>query len=114
MLKAGTAARRRTLTGGTIYEPTALQSLVVDVLGRIDGLLQQTKADWVGHIKVLIGDGNVAMYGSVTMAGDAPTWAGQLTAGLERAELTIYAAIYTLTDAQVAAAVDEALAEQSL
>ena len=33
-----------------------------------------------------------------------------MTPPVSQAELTIYAAIYTLTDAQVAAAVDQALA----
>jgi hypothetical protein len=113
MLKAGTAARRRTQTWETAQAPAEVRQQIETLLQSIDTLLQQN-ADWVGHIKILISSGAETSYGSITTAGDTPRWSGTLTAPVSQAELTVYAAIYTLTDAQVAAAVDQALATDLL
>lgn len=109
MLKAGTAARRRTQSWETPQAPDEVRQRIEALLRSIDALLQQS-ADWVGHVKILISSGAETSYGSITTAGDTPRWSGTLAEPVSQAELTIYAAIYTLTDAQVAAAVDQALA----
>lgn len=109
MLKAGTAARRRTQSWETPQPPAEIRQQIETLLRNIDALLQAS-ADWVGHVKILISSGAETSYGSITTAGDTPRWSGTLTAPVSQAELTVYAAIYTLTDAQVAAAVDQALA----
>lgn len=110
MLKAGTAARRRTLTWPAPQAPESAKAMIVALLHEIDTRLQRSKADWVGHVKILISGGDNTMYGSITTADDQPRWSGALTAALTKAEMTVYAAIYTLTDPQVAEAVDGALA----
>lgn len=110
MLKAGTAARRRTLRWSAAQEPPAITDMIVALLHDIDRRLQQHTTDWVGHVKILISSGDQTMYGSITAADDPPHWAGALLSAADRAEMTVYGAIYTLTDAQVAQAVDGALA----
>ncbi|HEX6289342.1 MAG TPA: hypothetical protein VFZ66_09140 [Herpetosiphonaceae bacterium] len=109
MLKAGTAARRRTYTWEPARPAAEARQQIEALLHTIDRLLQERNSAWVGHVKILIGSGAEAAYGSITTAADQPRWSGTLAAPIRQAELTIYAAIYTLTDAQVAAAVDEAL-----
>jgi hypothetical protein len=114
MLKAGTAARRRSQHWEIAQDPADVRQGIEALLHRIDTLLQQSNAAWVGHVKILISSGSETSYGSITTADDSPRWSGTLATPLSRAELTIYAAIYTLTDAQVAAAVDQALAAADL
>jgi hypothetical protein len=114
MLKAGTAARRRTLSWETAQPAADVRQQIEVLLHSIDTLLQQQNADWVGHVKILISSGAETSYGSVTSSGDTPRWSGTLSAPVSRAELTIYAAIYSLIDAQVAAAVDQSLAAADL
>jgi hypothetical protein len=114
MLKAGTAARRRSQRWQDAQYPQELRHAIEALLRSIDALLQQHSAAWVGHVKILITSGSETAYGSITTADDPPHWSGLLTMPISQAELTIYAAIYTLTDAQVAAAVDGALAAADL
>jgi hypothetical protein len=114
MLKAGTAARRRTYTWDTAQQPADVYQQIETLLQAIDQLLQKSSQDWVGHVKILILNGAETAYGSITAAGDPARWSGTLTTPLHQAEVTIYAAIYTLTDAQVAAAVDQGLATADL
>ena len=109
MLKAGAAARRRSLMWDAPRTPDHLRRLIEALLRYIDTRLQRARPEWVGHVKVLITNDAESSYGSLTSADDQPQWAGTLTAPVQRAELTIYAAIYALTDAEVAAAVDGAL-----
>lgn len=109
MLKAGTAARRRTLSWTAAQSPEAIQQQIAALLGAVDQRLQPMLADWVGHVKIMLLNDAETMYGSVTAAADPPRWAGMLRTPLSRGELTVYAAIYNLTDAQVAQAVDGAL-----
>jgi hypothetical protein len=108
MLKAGTAARRRSLRWNTAQSPDALQGQVAALLTAIDERLRARNDAWIGHVKILI-SGEQSMYGSITAAGDPPHWAGKLTAPLDRAEITVYAAIYDLTNDHVADAVDTSL-----
>lgn len=110
MLKAGTAARRHSLMWDEPQTPDQVRMAIETLLRNIDARLQTAKADWVGHVKVLVTNGAESAYGSLTTADDQPRWAGLLATAVQRAELTVYAAIYALTDAQVAAAVDGALA----
>ena len=112
MLKAGTAARRHALTWPQAHTPDDVRRQVAALMRGVDKRLQQHKAHWVGHVKVLISGGGTTIYGSITTADDQPRWSGSLNCALSHADLTIYAAIYTLTDAQVAAAIDGALAQQ--
>lgn len=114
MLKAGTAARRRTLTWPTAQSPEAIQQQIATLLRAIDQRLQPMQADWVGHVKIMLLTDAETMYGSVTAAADPPRWAGLLHTPVSRGELTVYAAIYSLTDAQVAQAVDGVLATLDL
>lgn len=114
MLKAGTAARRRTPTWATPQPPESVRAQIVVLLRAIDQRLQTDSAGWIGHVKILITGGDATTYGSITAADDEPRWSGVLDAPIDRGELTVYAAIYGLTDAQVAAAVDGALAERPL
>lgn len=111
MLKAGTAARRHTLSWETAQSPAAIQQQIVALLRAIDERLQPAQPEWVGHVKIMLISGAETTYGSLTTAGDQPRWSGQLHTPLSRGELTVYAAIYGLSDAQVAQAVDGALAQ---
>lgn len=110
MLKAGTAARRRTLRWPGPQQPEAIRAQIVALLQAIDERLQPAQAEWVGHVKIMLINGPETTYGSLTTAADTPRWAGTLSTPVSRGELTIYAAIYGLNDAQVAQAVDGALA----
>jgi hypothetical protein len=109
MLKAGTAARRRTLNWNDSQRADQLRALVESLLRAVDERLTPASDAWIGHVKVLMTAAGDSAYGSITAAGDSPRWAGRLTQPATHAELTIYAAIYSLTDAQVARAVDESL-----
>lgn len=109
MLKAGTAARRRTLQWNAAQSPDALRGQIAALLTAIDERLRARDDAWIGHVKILISGGEQSMYGSITAAGDPPHWAGALATELDRAEMTVYAAIYGLTDADVAVAVDSTL-----
>lgn len=109
MLKAGTAARRQTLHGDGALTATDVKNSVEQFLQRLDSALQQADPQWVGHAKLLLSQGKHTFYASITAAGDTARWSGT-PVDLERAEATLYAAIYGLVDAQVAAAVDDTLA----
>lgn len=109
MLNAGTAARRRSLTWTSAQTPEQVRLQIETLLRAIDARLSAAAPDWVGHTKILVADDAQSAYGSITAAGDAPQWAGRLSRPLRQAEMTIYAAIYGLNDAQVAQAVDQAL-----
>jgi hypothetical protein len=109
MLKAGTAARRRTLSWDAAESPEAIQQQITALLHAIDERLQPMHAEWVGHVKIMLINGPETIYGSITAAADQVRWAGKLSAALRQGELTVYAAIYSLSDAQVAQAVDGAL-----
>jgi hypothetical protein len=109
MLKAGTAARRRTLTLAQPQTPDDMRTRIAALLEDIGGRLREVNAQWIGHVKIMISSGNESTYGSLTAATDRPHWAGALSSTILNAELTVYAAIYSLTDAQVAQAVDGAL-----
>ena len=111
MLKAGTAARRRTLNWQEPQSPDALREQIAELLAGIGGRLASAHPQWIGHIKVMVTSGPEATYGSLTAATDRPQWAGALESPLTHAEMTVYAAIYSATDAQVAQAVDSALAD---
>ena len=109
MLKAGTAARRRTVRLGASLAPDAVRIAVEDVLHTLDQRLKQRDARWGGHCKLLVTAGEQTAYASLTAAGDRPRWAGT-PVELAEAEATIYVAIYGWTDADVAEALDGALA----
>ncbi len=114
MLKAGTAARRRSLAWDEPQTPAAIREQVATLLQGVGTALQAVQSHWIGHVKIMVSAGSEAMYGSVTAAGDRPQWAGQLRTNTALAEMTVYAAIYNLTDAQVAEAVDTTLARSGL
>ncbi len=111
MLKAGTVARRSTLSWPEPQPPEALRKQIAVLLAGIGGRLASVNPQWIWHIKVMVTSGAEATYGSLTAATDRPQWAGALGHALTHAEMTVYAAIYSLTDAQVAQAVDSALAD---
>ena len=114
MLKAGTAARRRTVHWLEPRSPEATRALVTELLGAIGERLKAVNPQWIGHVKIMIAGGGEACYCSLTAAVDQPHWAGALQRDIADAELTVYAAIYSLSDAQVAQAVDETLAAEQL
>ncbi len=111
MLKAGTAARRRTLSWPQPQPPAALREQIAELLTGIGGRLASANPQWIGHIKVMVSCGAEATYGSLTASTDRPQWAGTLRSSFTQAEMTVYAAIYSVTDAHVAQAVDSALAD---
>lgn len=113
MLKAGTAARRRSLRAEAELGAAAIRAGVERFLGALDRRLQQQDPTWVGHCKLLVSVDGQSAYASVTAAGDKPRWAGGPTA-TRQAEITVYVAIYSWKDADVAAVVDAALAEEPL
>jgi hypothetical protein len=113
MLKAGTAARRQTLHGEGVLTASEVMAQVEQFLRALDAALQQADQLWVGHAKLLLSQDEHSFYASITAAGDQARWAGT-PVDLGRAEVTLYAAIYGLTDAQVAAAVDDTLASTRL
>ena len=108
MLKAGTAARRRTLGWPDPQSPDAVHATIAALLRAIDQRLQPH--EWVGHVKIMLIDGDITIYGSITAAADEPRWSGRLDRSVTHGELTVYAAIYNLSDGEVAQAVDGALA----
>lgn len=108
MLKAGTAARRRTLEQPASVSPDAVRNGVERFLDLLDRRLQERDPSWVGHCKLLIATGETTVYASITAAGDQPRWAG-VPVATRTAEVTLYAAVYGLTDADVALAVDSIL-----
>lgn len=109
MLKAGTAARRHTLAWDEPQTPAHMRESVEALLRAVDARLMAAAADWIGHVKILISGEHESAYASITASNDSHRWAGGLTRTLSHAELTIYAAIYSLTDSQVAQAIDDAL-----
>jgi hypothetical protein len=110
MLKAGTAARRRTLSLAEPQTPDELRERIAALLEDIGARLREFNERWIGHVKIMISSGSESTYGSLTAATDRPHWAGALSSNVTNAELTVYAAIYSVSDAQVAQAVDGALA----
>ncbi len=106
MLKAGSAARRVSLHFDPPHSGADITRLIEHYLHAVDLQLQTLAPAWVGHCKLLIdADGHVG-YGSTTMAGDDVRWTGAVAPTLSTAELTVYAAIYNLSDEQVAHALD--------
>lgn len=114
MLKAGTAARRRSLAWDEPPTPEVVREQIAVLLDGIGGRLQTVNPHWIGHVKIMVSSDGEATYGSLTAATDRPQWAGALQTTTARAEMTIYAAIYNFTDAQVASAVDETLGANGL
>ncbi len=114
MLKAGTAARRRTLTLAEPQTPDDMRDRIAALLEDIGARLREHNERWIGHVKIMISNGNESTYGSLTAATDRPHWAGTLSSNISNAELTVYAAIYSVSDAQVAQAVDGALEDIKL
>lgn len=110
MLKAGSAARRLSLHFEQPKLSAELQGSVEAFLRDVDQQLQQHAPAWVGHCKLLITANDQSAYASITTADDTVRWTGPLPTSLINAELTVYAAIYNLTDAQVAATLDAKLA----
>ena len=108
MLKAGTAARRQSLRGGEPLSPDELRRGVEHFLERLDQRLQERDPNWVGHCKLLVAGDGATAYASIAAAGERPRWASELHA-LDRAELTIYVALYGWSDGDVARALDGAL-----
>jgi hypothetical protein len=109
MLKAGTAARRKSLRGDRSLPAAEVRTDVEQFLRALDTQLQQFDPQWVGHAKLLLTQDESTFYASITAADDQPRWAGA-PADLTQAEATIYVAIYGQTDADVASAVDHTLA----
>lgn len=108
MLKAGSAARRRSLRWNTPVDPATLRAGVEGFLRALDEHLQERDPAWVGHCKLLVSAEAGAAYASLVAAGDPVRWSGELAA-TSSAEITIYAAIYGQTDADVARTLDDAL-----
>lgn len=109
MLKAGSAARRLTLDWAAPQPGPQFAALVETTMRAIDRRLQNTAPTWVGHCKLLVSSDGAAVYASLTTADDVVRWTGTLPATLHHAEITLYAAIYALPDAVVAAALDAEL-----
>ncbi|GAC1353972.1 MAG: hypothetical protein NVSMB42_11160 [Herpetosiphon sp.] len=109
MLKAGSAARRITISEAQLDGGSLLAPSVEAFLRAVDRTLQITTPAWVGHCKVLV-SGVTSSYASITMANDEIRWAGGAPPMLEHAEITVYAAVYSLADGDVAAALDQNLA----
>ena len=106
MLKAGSAARRVSLHLDPPWQGTSLAELIEQYLHDVDRELQSIAASWVGHCKLLADAEGQVVYGSITMAGDAVRWTGTIVPAVAHAELTVYAAIYNLSDEQVAGVLD--------
>ncbi len=109
MLKAGTAARRHTLNLSAPQTPDEMREQIAVLLEDIGARLREVNERWIGHVKIMTSSGSESTYGSLTAANDRPHWAGELSSNVTTVELTVYAAIYSLTDAQVAHAVDTVL-----
>ncbi len=113
MLKAGTAARRRSARWESPVEPEALRQAAESFLRELDRRLQLDDPTWVGHCKLLVASESGTGYASVTAAGESPRWAGTLAAATA-AEMTIYVALYGWSDEKVARALDGMLAQTPL
>lgn len=111
MLKAGTAARRRSLRFDRSLPPEEVRDGIEQFLKQFDHKLQEQDPSWVGHCKLLISAGEQSAYASLTAAADIPRWAGHPPrVELEVAEITIYVALYGWVDGDVAQALDGFLA----
>ncbi len=106
MLKAGSAARRVSLHFDPPQASSQVARMIEDYLHAVDLRLQTIAPAWVGHCKLLIDVAGEAVYGSITTADDDVRWTGTITSILAHAELTVYAAIYNLSDEQVAGVLD--------
>lgn len=95
---AGSAARRVELTFDTPEDWPALRQRVEGVLRDLDRRLCVRASDWVGHCKALVATADGSAYASLTGAGEAISWRGELREPASRAELTIYAAVWGLTE----------------
>jgi len=113
MLKAGTAARRRSLRFDRRLPAEEVRHGIEQFLKQFDAKLQERDASWVGHCKLLINAGERTAYASLTAAGDTPRWAGQ-PPEVDVAEITIYVALYGWVDGDVAQALDDLLAAYPL
>ena len=113
MLKAGTAARRRSIHRRAPLTAGDIRAEIEHFLRLLDHRLQEHDPAWVGHCKLLVASEHGTAYASLTQANESPRWAGELTAS-GMAELTIYVALYGWSDADVAAALDGTLAAEPL
>ncbi len=113
MLKAGTAARRRSIRPDVPLAAVDARRHVELFLHTVDRRLQERDPSWVGHCKLLVASGESTAYASVTAANDSPRWSGALPE-IVAAELTVYLAIYGWSDSQVAEVLDGALAAEPL
>ena len=113
MLKAGTAARRRSLRWSRAVEPERVRQDVEQLLRELDQKIQERDPTWVGHCKLLLIFAGGSAYASMTAAGDSPRWAGRLQP-IAEAELTLYVALYSWTDGDVAQIVDGLLDADSI
>ncbi len=111
MLKAGTAARRRSIRWNQAVEAETVRHGVEQLLRELDRRLQERDPNWVGHCKLLVTSGHGTAYASITAAGDQPRWAGAAVA-TNAVELTIYVALYGWSDGDVALALDSLLEEE--
>jgi hypothetical protein len=113
MLKAGTAARRRSIHRRAPLAASDIRAGIEHFLHLIDRRLQELDPTWVGHCKLLVASEHGTAYASLTQANESPRWAGEpMDSGM--AELTIYVAIYGWNDAEVAEALDSTLAAEPL
>ncbi len=111
MLKAGTAARRRTLRWNEPVDGATLKQGAEHFLRTLDSRLQEQEATWVGHCKLMLVGPEQTAYVSLTAAGDTLRWAGEPVA-TRSIEMTIYVALYNWTDADVARVLDAVLADE--
>ncbi|MBA3945288.1 MAG: hypothetical protein H0X37_12080 [Herpetosiphonaceae bacterium] len=109
MLKAGSAARRVSLHFDPPQTSEEVAGMIEEYLQAVDRQLQSMDASWVGHCKLLIDVAGAVVYGSITMAGDDVRWTGAMLPMVPHAEVTVYAAIYNLSDEQVAGVLDKHL-----
>ena len=113
MLKAGTAARRRSLQWEAPRDGPAIRQGVEAFLHVLDQRLQGHDPTWVGHCKVLVASNGGSAYASMTGAGETARWAGAPTEA-RAAEATIYVALYNWSDQDVAQALDSVLLDAPL
>jgi hypothetical protein len=110
MLKAGTAARRRSLEWEIPRDAATVRQGVESFLHALDRRLQEHDPTWVGHCKVLLTSEGGSAYASMTGAGETARWAGAPVEA-RAAEATIYVALYNWSDQDVAQALDSVLAD---
>jgi hypothetical protein len=115
MNEAGSAARKVHLewTTGPRAWPE-LRQLAETTLHACAASLARHTSEWLGHLKLLLESEHGAAYCSITGAGERLSWRGALPEPASRVTVTLYGVVWGMSDSAVAAAVDAALAEQSL